>query len=337
MTATYVRTFSTEGTGFYKVGLAVDPTDGTLVVADQSGGFMRWNADGTEMLDQVALSGVGMGVDGVWGVTVDDNGKVWACDYAGGSGTYPRVYRMAADFTAEAAYLTVAAFGSEIEGPTDIHAAGGKIYVVSNYHTSAGPTYKQGLVRLSGAGAYEATIGTNATLSGSPLAFPEPQVDGEFAYPVGVTSDSAGNLYVSDVHKPYRSIQKFSAAGAHLLTFGGPGTGDGQFSTSEFAITGWTYDGMKLAADEQDRIYACDLYGARVNVYDTSGTPLFSFSNDDTPDSSMFQPLAVACGPGGKVYVADYYNGYVTLWQVDSAPDFQIRGISVVVCGDTDC
>lgn len=333
ITATYVRQFGLdELTDPW--GIAVDPSDGDVLVVNDSGGspsLLRYAADGTPVTS-TALSPL----EAYSGVAANAAGTtLWVTNYYGGA-VEPRLARRSATGTLQEALFVGSFPDVQIEGPTDVQVGpDGRVYVVSNYHASAGPVYKQAVVRLDEDGAVETTFGTNASLSGSPLAFPEPQVDGELAYPVGVAIDADGNVYVSDVHKPYRSIQKFNSAGDHLLTFGGPGDGDGQFSTSQFAITGWHQDGMKLAIGDGGLLFATDRYGQRVNVYALDGTPLGSFGTADSPNGELAYPVAVACGPGGNVYVTDY-NGGVTQWLVEGS-GFSVRGIRAVTCGDTDC
>lgn len=337
ITATYVRQIDKTNLGD-PWGVAVDPSTGDLLVVNDKSvnpSLRRYTADGTPVTTTTLSS-----FEEYSGVAVSEDGAtIWITNYYGGS-SKPRLEKRSSTGTLQASYFQGAFPTPEIEGPTDVHVGpDGKVYVVSDYYdTYSDPdVYKQKVVRLATDGTLEATIGTNATLDGgSPSVFPEPQVDGEFAYPVGVAVDADGNVYVSDVHQPYRSIQKFSSDGTHLLTFGGPGTGDGQFSTSEYAITGWHEDGMKLAFNADWRLFATDRYGQRVNIYDTAGTPLGSFGTADTPNGEMQYPVAVACGPDGAVYVSDYYGG-VTQWLVEEDAGSSLRGVSVTVCGGADC
>ena len=75
--------------------------------------------------------------------------------------------------------------------------------------------------------------------------------EGQFSYPVGVATDSSGNVYVVD-HYNHR-IQKFDAQGRYLAQGGGFGTGPGQF---QYAAS--------VAVDAQGTLVVVDAQGKRL-------------------------------------------------------------------------
>ena len=66
----------------------------------------------------------------------------------------------------------------------------------------------------------------------TPTAEPGDHLAG-FGYPSGVVIDNQGNMYVVDEYH----VQKFDSSGNFVFSFGGYGTGDGQFDWLDGGIT----------------------------------------------------------------------------------------------------
>lgn len=329
LTATYVRSFGAADLG-EPWGITVDQGTGNVWVINgeyNHRGIWKYTASGSpvtsaSLSNDTYPTGIALAASGT---------SLWVSQYFGVGETYPRLLKVSLTGTIQESLFSAASPAPPVEGATDVAVGpGGKVHLVSNYYSSVGPVYKQKAVRLDTGNALEQTFGTNETLSGG--NFPATQTNGKFAYPVGVAVDSSGNVYVSDVYSQYKSISKFDSSGTFVAKWGGAGTGSGKFVNSAYAITGWHEDGMKLAIDADGHLFATDRYGGKVNVYDLSGNFLLSFSG-----GGMAYPVAVACGPGGNVYVTDY-NGGVTQWTVtDPSVVTQARGITLEACGEASC
>ena len=104
--------------------------------------------------------------------------------------------------------------------------------------------------------------------------------------------DASGNVYVSDAH-PFSSgndrIQKFSPSGDVLATWGGTGTGPGQFRNP----TG-------LAVDSKGNIYVVDSDNNRIEELSPSGTFLAQWQGPGLQFTSK-----VAVDDHGNLYVSD--------------------------------
>lgn len=122
--------------------------------------------------------------------------------------------------------------------------------------------------------------------------------NGEFDGPSGITTDSDGNVYVSDT--AYR-VQKFDSNGTYLAQWGSSGSGDGQFSGSYFGIE----------VDSNDTIYVADEQNARIQKFSNAGTYLSQFGVYGYEEDNLQSPRDVAIDSNGNAYVADQYTNAV--------------------------
>jgi DNA-binding beta-propeller fold protein YncE len=130
--------------------------------------------------------------------------------------------------------------------------------------------------------------------------------DGVFSYPKGIAVDAAGDVYVTDSWN--NDVQKFTADGAFLLRWGGPGIGDGQFDSPE-----------KIAVDEVGNVYVVDGGNSRVQKFSPGGSFILKWGSEGTGDGQFRFPVGVAAS-GGAVYVADGGNNRVQ--KFSTAGDF---------------
>ncbi|HYP20875.1 MAG TPA: DUF2298 domain-containing protein, partial [Chloroflexia bacterium] len=133
---------------------------------------------------------------------------------------------------------------------------------------------------------------------------------GQFNLPRGIARDAQGNFYVSDTEN--KRIQKFDPSGKWLLSFGGEGTGNGQFSSISPGSIGTGPGG--LAVDADGNVYVADTWNHRIQKFDSEGKFLMSWgafvnlsdpaaAADPQRDAKFYGPRGVAVGPDGNVYV----------------------------------
>ncbi|OLB03108.1 MAG: hypothetical protein AUH21_04260 [Nitrospirae bacterium 13_2_20CM_62_7] len=118
---------------------------------------------------------------------------------------------------------------------------------------------------------------------------------GKFDVPWGVTTDHAGNLYVSDTSNA--RIQQFKADGTPLLKWGRDGSFDGAF----FYPRG-------MAVDFVGNVFVADEGNHRVQKFDARGSFLAKWGKEGSAPGQFKAPFGIACDALGNVYVVDSGN-----------------------------
>lgn len=117
----------------------------------------------------------------------------------------------------------------------------------------------------------------------------------QFDLPWGVAVDSNGDVYVADYQN--HRIQKFDAAGGHVLTFGQLGTGDGDLIAP--------YD---VAVDASDNVYVAESGNNRVSVFTSGGSFMYTFGSGGSGNGQFNTPMGITVDSSGDIYVADGLN-----------------------------
>lgn len=121
---------------------------------------------------------------------------------------------------------------------------------------------------------------------------------GEFIYPVSLAEDDAGNFFVCEYGSNDR-VQKFSADGTPVLSFGSFGTQPGQFQRPS---------GMVWHAG---RLYVADAANQRVQVFTDDGDYVGLLGSADGLPELVF-PYDIDMGPGEALFVVEWGAGRVT-------------------------
>jgi peptidylglycine monooxygenase len=82
-------------------------------------------------------------------------------------------------------------------------------------------------------------------------------------------------------------VHRFAANGAHLSTWGSPGSGPGEFSTPH-----------SIWVDQQDRVLVADRENNRIQVFDRGGTYITSWAD-------FYHPMDISEDSAGFIYVSD--------------------------------
>ncbi|WP_198674075.1 SMP-30/gluconolactonase/LRE family protein [Chitinophaga alhagiae] len=234
-----------------------------------------------------------------YGVAVDVNGTVYVAD---------RVNHKIRKVTAAGVVTTLA--GSGVAGAADGTGAGatfnepsgitlspdGHLYVSDLQNHKVRRVTTAGVVTtIAGSGTLGFADGTGAAAS--------------FNYPIGITADAAGNLYVADRYN--HRIRKVTPAGV-VTTFAGSGAA-GSTNATGTAASFNNPVGVCIAPD--GTLYVGDYGNHLVRKITTAGvvTTLAGSgsagsANGTGTAASFNNPFGVSTDLGGNVYVGDYSN-----------------------------
>ena len=138
-----------------------------------------------------------------------------------------------------------------------------------------------------------------------------PATSAQLNQPIGITVDSAGNLYFAD--NGNEVVRK--VANGVITTVAGNGTagygGDGGPATS--APLAYPYG---VTVDSAGNLYIAEVSGRRVRkvangvITTVAGNGTAGFSGDGGPPASaeLYQPYGIAVDPAGSLYIAEYYG-----------------------------
>jgi DNA-binding beta-propeller fold protein YncE len=170
----------------------------------------------------------------------------------------------------------------------------------------------------------------------------------------GVAAGGDGNIYVADGGNA--RIQKFDSDGNFLATWGGRGSGEGQFTRpadltvdqqgSVYVVDdrsqppriqkfdtdgnylatlaeGLLGDPGLIAADEAGNIYVTDVANGTILKLDSDGNLLATFGGNGTADGQLSGPLGIDLDNEGNIYVVDSGNGRIQ--KFDSEGNFLFK------------
>jgi hypothetical protein len=176
-------------------------------------------------------------------------------------------------------------------------------------------------IRMSTASGVVSTIAGNllasAYVNGSATT-------ARFNNPNGIVIDAAGNIFVADTSN--FTVRKISTTGVVSTLTGSPGGGlpgfvDGPPGTAQLAPIG-------ITIDSAGTLYVAESYNKAVRKIAADGTvttiagggPFNAGVVDGTGSAAQFGgPRHIAMGPGGNLYVLDYYGGTQAIRMVTPA------------------
>lgn len=124
--------------------------------------------------------------------------------------------------------------------------------------------------------------------------------EGLFYYPRGLATSPEGDVYVADSGN--NRVQKFDPEGNFVNAWGKfgfawRGEGAGKFDVP------WG-----VTTDSQGYLYVSDTSNARIQKFQSDGTPLIKWGRDGAYDGAFFYPRGLTVDFIGNIYVADEGN-----------------------------
>jgi tripartite motif-containing protein 71 len=326
----YLSAFAEAGTGTGKSDVAVDPS-GNVYVADViANTIQKFTAAGT-YVSAVATSGSGNGqVNGPVAVAADKKGDVWVADDGNHrveefspSGAYLRQISLAPApaIRGESSYEKGQKPPYSVIGGMDV-GPNNEVWVSSRNEGAIYEFSEAGaFIRSSGAGRFsgkelgalavnpaegwvyvyapekKSVVKFSVAAEEAGLLGAEGTGNGQFRGVSGIAVDSFENVWVSD--QGGDRVEEFGRSGRYITQFGGPGSGNGQFSFGPSAGVATSLTGY---------IYVVDANDHRVERWlDPSHAPSYvgSFGSAGAGAGKFLAPSEVAVDPGGNVYVAD--------------------------------
>ena len=310
-----LSTWGVQGSGssefVFPAGVAIGP-DEDLHVCDAGNNrlqrFRRRQGQGHEALLTMGGPGIGNGLfSDIRGVAVSDDGFVYAADKNGNK------MQKFTNFGAwVASWGTSGQAPGEFGEPTGVALdSNGDVYVVDHLNSRVqkfSPTgaYLDGW-GTAGGGAGEFTAAWDIAIDDQDRVY---VVDAHrvqrftttggfvtsFAAPnaAGVGVDQEGMVYVACTSD--HVVRKYAPDGALLLTWGGFGTGIGQFHTPS-----------DVACDGQGYVYVCDSNN-RIQQFTPMGGYLEEWGEPGTARRQLGAPQMMAVDPAGSVYVTEFLN-----------------------------
>jgi len=138
--------------------------------------------------------------------------------------------------------------------------------------------------------------------------------DGEFRLPASVAVRRDGTIYVVDAKGD--QVRIYRPDGTFLFAFGGRGNGNGAFNLpTSIAIDEATGD--VVVSDLQAT--PAGIQGARVQVFDGSGTFKRNVGSYGRGAGLLMKPLGTAVDADGRIYVSDSYQNIVHVYDADGS------------------
>lgn len=278
---TYMKSFGSSGTGNGQFGspegIAIDPSNGVMYVADQSHRRIEAFDSGDNFLFSFRTTGPPLGIAGDFSTSpgmlyVTEPGTAGGVQMFDGSGySYGFVSQ-------------VPGSGKPLLTGVAVDPSNQTVYVADSGNNQI-DTYNE-------AGTLQGSF--DGSSSGTPLDDP-----------TGVAVDSgAGRVYVSDGQN--HRVAVFDTAGNYVSAFGSSGTGAGQFTLPDGVavqpVTGY--------------VFVVDGTNNRVESFAPDGTYIHSFGEAGSGTGGFKSPWGVAFAPDGSFFVTDSSNYRVQKWGV---------------------
>jgi len=177
-------------------------------------------------------------------------------------------------------------WGGEGAGPGQFSEPWG-ITVAADGTVHVADTWNHRVQSFTAEGEFIREFGTFANVQHDAQAEP-----GKFWGPRDIALDPTGNIFVTDTGN--KRIQKFTADGQFLQTWGGGGIIPGSFE-----------EPVGLDIDAQGNIYVADTWNRRIQKFDPLFNPLAQWPVEGWESESVVNKPFLTVAPDGQVFISD--------------------------------
>jgi uncharacterized protein (TIGR03663 family) len=139
---------------------------------------------------------------------------------------------------------------------------------------------------------------------------------GTFSEPWGVAVGPDGSVYVTDTWN--HRVQKFTADGKPIKIWGQYGQPSPDIPESKSSF--WGPRG--IAVDSLGHVIVADTGNKRIVIFDSNGNYLSEFGSGGFDPGQFDEPVGVAAGPDGTIYVTDTWNQRIQSFIPDQSGTF---------------
>lgn len=183
-------------------------------------------------------------------------------------------------------------WGKEGSGNTEFKTPMG-IAVDSESNVFVADSTNHCVKKFSNLGVFKKTIGKRGI------------AEGELLFPAAVAINQKNELFVLDRTR----LQKFSAEGELLGSWGKAGENDGDFNKP-----------MGIFIDKDGFVYIADSGNNRIQKFDDKGQFIAKWGSMGAGDGQLNHPSGIAVDTRGNVYIAEKDNNRIQMFRVSSGP-----------------
>jgi tripartite motif-containing protein 71 len=329
----YVDQFGTKGSGQgqfsfgWPMGIASD-TKGNLWISDTANNrVQRWQIPAyvPAYSSTFGSSGAGNGqFNHPADVAIDSQGNLWVADKFN-----HRIQKFDSSGEFVAKYGSSGSGAGQLSGPSSIaFDAAGNFWVAERNNNrlqkfnSKGESLKTVGSTGSGNGQFSGPEGITIAPNGHIFVsdtynyrVQELNANGEFIKvvnpgglgaiePTGIAADANGDVWVTDWAN--NRVVELSEAGALIRSFGGAGTGDGQFNRPD-----------AVEVDAQGKVWIGDQNNGRIQIFNQNAefVTKFGVSGSGEGQFSFSYPFGLAVTANGTAWIADANNNRIQRWK----------------------
>ena len=263
-------------------GEAVDSSGNIWQVETGANRVDEYSGSG-EFIITFGSEGTGNGqFKGPQGVAVDSSGNVWVTDMGNN-----RVEEFSSSGTFIKAFGTLGEGGGQFKEPMGIAVdASGYLWVADRGNNR--------IEKFSSTGTLQAVVGTLGLENGQFITD-----IGGVLYPMWLTLDSSGHLWVTDGGN--NRVQEFSSSGVYMAKFGGE-------YGMESSENGKFRNPAGITHDAAGNLWVADSGNNRIEEFSSSGVYTGKFGVSGTGNGQFKEPSGIASDAAGHLWVGDTFN-----------------------------